>query len=495
MDPLEQLIAKLQNAARLQKPWPLQEDRDTLTLINTWIALRENDTDTIRNIAGYPKDKRYRIDPLADRISEAWAHYLWHDAPQVAAAVESDQPLLEGMLERDWPAELERAAALCVSEGEIWSRVLVAPAVSPRPILEWHSRKHVVPLWVGERCPAVALTTTLPPHGTDKKVTWRAFECHGVGVVRNLLFRGSDGKLGREVALDEHPDTAELPPEWRHDLPVMLMHRIHNRVRGSRKLGISDYAGILDFLLELNEAFSTGSHNQRLSARKRAVVTAAALKRPTLAEGDDTTNSIVPPAPKFDPTEEIYVDDPLDAELGSGQTQSPFKLLEYSFDADPLIRWKSDLVESALTRVGLSPQFAGLGAGAEGYAISGTALRIRLIPQDNTGGGKARSWMIGLPLILSTMAMVDRLPSSMGGFGRPWTDPVSLPTVTRLSGLPPDDLEEAQRHQALRAAGVESRHQAVRELHPDWDEADVADEVTRILDEQSSSPAAGLFGV
>lgn len=469
--------------------WPLPAEKPILEAINTWVALREADKDTLRRVTGWPTHRAYRVDPLPERISDAWAHYLFGSDPQVTATADSDTRLYEELLERDFPSELERAAGLAVSEGEAWARVYVDENVAPRPLLEWHSRANVLPVWVGSTLKAAALITELPDPDGRRNSLFRHFEIHVAGGVVNVLFAGRDDRLGDIVDLDRHPATSELDESWEHGLPGMLMERVPNRLRRDRRIGVSDYQGILDYLLDLNEAAAIGAHNVRLTARKRAVVTSAALERP--AAGDNTTLGDTAPRPVFDPGEEIFVEDPLDVEMGRGGT-SPLRVLEYSFDAEALIAWKRDLVESALTRVGLAVQYAGVNAAAEGYAISGTALRLRLIPTDATGRGKGRYWDDALPRILATMAAVDALSLAAGGFGRPWARPLDPPVIVRRPGIPVDELEEAQKHQALLGARAESTYTAVRALHPDWTEQDVTAEVDRIQSAQSATLPLGF---
>lgn len=472
------------------KRWPLEAEDPIQRDLNTWVALREGDKATLRTVAEWPRHRPYRTDPLPERIADAWAHYLFGEDPRIVAANEADANLWETILERDFPSELERGASLAVSEGEAWSRIYVDELVAPRPLLEWVSRRNVLPLWVGARLMAAGLVTTLPkPADAPRGSVFRHMEAHAAGGVVNLLFEGRDDRIGDLVTLDRHPQTRDLVASWDHGLPGMLVERVPNRLRGDKRIGVSDFAGILDYLLDLNEAASIGAHNARLTARKRAIVSASSVANPN-DPLTDLPNQATPevPRPRFDAGEEVMVEDPLDSELG--KTTNPFRVLEYGFDAEALIAWKRDLVESAITRVGLAVQYAGVGAGTEGYAISGTALRLRLIPTDATGKGKARYWNDALPRILSTLAGVDALPRGGGGFGRAWAAPLEPPTVERHPGLPVDELEQSQRLEALTRAGLMSKRQALRELHPDWEDDDIDKELAELA---ASAPPPQTF--
>lgn len=510
MDPAIEALLAL--AASDDGKWPIASERRVLEAINTWVALRESDRDTIKRVANWRDQRReYRVDPLPERIAEAWAHYLYGDDPTIAPANEADTDNMLAIVEaNELPSELERAAGLAVSEGEVWARGYVDPLVAPFPLVDWLSRRAILPLWQGPRLRAAAVVTELTdPHG-DKDRVYRAFECHAAGLVTNHLFAGSQEKLGDEVDLAAHPATAELEPEWQHNLPaagapdaVGLLIRIPNKLRSDRRIGVSDYAGILDTLLDLNEATVIGAHNARLTARKRVIVSAGALSNSTTRndlelepeEGGPGSLLTRRNSATFDTSEEVFVEDPLDAELGRAAS-SPFRVLEYEFDAEALIAWKRHLAEEALTRVGLTPQYVGtITDGNDGYAVSGTALRIRLIATDKTGRGKARHWDDRVPKLLRLLAGLDTLADTNGGFGRQWTDSATLPVVERAPGLPADDLEEAQRHQALVGARIESRKAAIMDLHPDWDEKRVEDELTAIGDDAPAPTALGGFGL
>ena len=471
-------------------PWPLKCEQETLKALNTWEAWRESDRDDLKIIAGWNDPKRpYKVDPVAELVADAWAAFLFGEDPRVKARDERDQPLLDALLDLDpsggtgtrFASDLYDAARIAVSEGEVWARVYVDRAVAPRPLLEWHSRKCILPLYVGPRLLAAAVITELGKMGDHE---YRALEIHADGEIVNVLYRGKAGELGQRVDLTDHPATAGIEERWAHGLPGMLVERIRNRKGEGEHLGRSDYHGIQDSLIDLNEAASIGSNNMLLTARKRVAVSANVAQA-------STTRGISDYAPRvrFDPREEVFVDDPLDSELG-GPVREPFRVIEYSFDASSLIAWRRDVLETALSRIGLNSQWTGTGGDAVGYAMSGTSLKLRLIPTTKAGRAKGRSWDDGVPRIAGTMIRVDALAEQAGGYGRPWTD-TGDPIITRAPGIPADDLEEAQRHGILVNAGVESVEQAIRELHPDWDDPAIADEVARIRADKAAMAPGG----
>jgi hypothetical protein len=243
----------------------------------------------------------------------------------------------------------------------------------------------------------------------------------------------------------------------------MLAGRLINHVPRTRKIGKSDYDGVEDLLFDLDEAHSVDAENFKLAGKKRAVMP----RRYQNQAGEAETS------------EEIFwVEEGVDSEM-EGE-QGPFKILEYSYDADSSIKRKEDLERTIITRVGLVRQFIDTST-SDGWAQSGTALRVRLIPTALAAHGKAREWDEMLPKALCLMQQVDALDEGHGGFGRMWQDPAGIPAITRASVLPEDPQDKAARHQTLIANELESIETAVEDLHPDWSPERRVLEIRRIL--------------
>lgn len=505
MDPIEELLAELTaNGAK----WPPPAEVRVRSHVSTMRALLENDRDRLRKIAGWPADRPYKIDPVAGLIADAWADHLWGEDPTITPSAEADAALLELLLEAggDFTGELHSAERTVVGEGEAWWRVYVDRDVADVPLLEWHGRDAVVPFYIGRRLMAVALVTELERR---RGTVWRHLEVHADGVVEHHLYRGTAGKLGPERPLADRVELADLADAvgdaqaWEHGLP-MLMGRITNgrrRKRALGELGVSDLDAILDDLLSINESKAIGHENMRLTAKRRVVVPEGSLtpssgEAPFTGPLTDRGDGVLVPtngAGTFDAGEDVLVTSNLDAELGRS-ADGTFKVLEYTFDAEPLIAWKRDLLESALTRIGLTPQYVGTVTGqGDGFALSGTALRLRLIPTMRAGRGKARPWDDALPRIVALMAQVDALPDAEGGFGRTWADPATPPAIERHVEVPHDPVEDASTETALVNARIRSRWQAVVSQHPDWTDEQVQEELDRITAD-APAPAVAFGG-
>jgi hypothetical protein len=399
---------------------------------------------------------------MPEKISTTFANLIFGEDPAFVAANESDQDQLDQIVQDNGLAsELQVAADIAVSEGEVWWRILVDPDQADVPLIRWHSRGSVLPLFRGRTPVAVAFLSVVE-HDENSGRVWRLFEIHGDTEVLNVLFEGTTTSLGPQVDLRAHPDTQDLAERWQHGLPV-LAGRVINKLGRSPHLGVSEYRGVEDYLLALNETATIGQENARMTLKKRVVIPQRFLN----ADGSFPAGADVIVATETD-------SDP--DKPGQGLAQ-----IEWSFDAAAFIAYKQELETTIAARVGLVPQIMGIGGSTQdGTAASGTSIRLRFLTSTLAAEGKARHWDDALPKVLELCQRLDALPTGADGFGRQWADPLTPPTVERAASLPEDQAEEALRHKQLVEGEIESRQTAVEALHPDWDEGRVLEELARI---------------
>lgn len=465
----DQLLAQLEGTTKWPPPWECAW-KDT----RLWQALREADDNYLRRYVRWDtaenRQRQYIVDPMPSKISWTFAELVFGDDPTFTAGTTADQARLDEFVEENqMPSELQSAEDICSSEGEVWWRILVDPMQAPVPIVEWHSRLAVLPMFRGRHLLAAALVSTYrPPNARDQdKRLYRYFEIHADEVVYNVLFLGEKDKVGKRVALDDLQQTADLQDVWDHGLG-MLCGRILNKRGRDPKRGVSDYAGVKDYLLALNETATIGQENARLTLKKRVVVPDSYLD----VRGNFPAGADVLIAPTTDR-------DPDRPDQGLAQ-------VEWSFDASAFIAYKEDLERTILGRVGLARQLVDAGNPTPDGRATGTALRLRLIPSMLETADKGRFWDDALPDIFTKAQMVDALPEERGGFAGQWSSPGQAPTIERSGSLPEDETEEATRHSTLVTAEIESRKTAIQELHPDWDETQVTAEIDQITTEAKS---------
>jgi hypothetical protein len=497
-----------------RESWPLPQESGVQARITECAAFAESDSRVLRELAGWQKGDNqnlpYVIDPLAERIKDAFADLIFgaetdFEAPETA---QDDQDLLDDLVdENDLPSELQDAAGRCVAEGEVWWRVYVDRDAFEHPVIEWHSRADVVPLYRGKKLLACAFVSDLDtlaadappvrrvgddadPAGTrmwreqrtveqSDDTVWRYVEIQTGGLIRNLLFRGQRDKLGTLEDLTAHEATADLPEQWEHGLevqtragrpvPLMLAGRVANGKAG--RLGRSQYAGVRHLLYELNKVASVGSRNVELTMQKRAVLSRGLVQSMLTVDefGDPKRHNVAIPDAFVAAAD---AGDEIDGEKG------PMGVLEFSDAwAAALLAWKGGLVDDILTRARVAPQLVGRHTED---AATGPALRARLMDSVLAADGKARAWDDQLPKIVRAAQMVDAMPEEQGGCGHDWAAPEEAPVVVRSSVLPEDEGEEVNRHAAAVGARIESRRTAIERLNPEWDEERVDEELDRI---------------
>lgn len=450
--------------------------------IELWIAMREGDRDRIKALIEWPGDRDYRIDPLPGRISNAFADLLFGEEPEITPAKDGDDKNMEDLDDANGFSDLFRAgAADASSEGEIWWRIYTDPDAAERPLLEFVSRLDVVPLWRGRKLVGAAFISLIATNEVrmDREIQTQYFrhvEIQTVGYNRNLLYKGTYSTLGSNQPLKTMVETEGYPEDWYHDLPFMLAGRIPNQIGRDFRLGLSDYQGIRDLLLDLNEARSIMAENARLTAKSRMVVPLAALK-----DG------------RFDAGSDVIVHESLD--VGMDDTKpGPYAVLQYTFEADNILAHINALRSAALTGVGLMEQFIGSGDGLEGNGgLSGTSLKTRLIPTTLASNGRGRFWDKIAPEILRRMQMVDGLPVNKLGFDHKWSGADESPAFNRKSVLPEDQTEKVDRHVSAVGGEIESIETAIRDLHPEWDEPEVTAEIDRIKEDRKSAAPDNPF--
>lgn len=500
-DQLQEIIEKQQSVTTVH-------ERTVQNDIEKYAALRESNRDKLRAIKKWNRERDYLVDPLPERIAEAFADFLFgedpiftaadnvDDKPEPVAEAEpsddrplkevgeddaagSDQDRLDDIVDaNNLPSELHTATTVLVSEGEVWWRIYKDEAQSDFPIIEWHSRAHVRPLFRGRKLVAAAFISDIYTETIeDNLVVWKYVEVQTEGYVRNLLYKGINNQLGSLVNLKDRPETADLVEDWDHGLG-MLSGRIANKFGRDRRFGISTFKGIEDLLFSLNEATTIGHENARLTLKRRLAIPREALN----SSGN------------FDAGEDVLVmDDPLDEELGGNKSSGKFAVLEYSFDAQALITYKDSLSSTILTRVGLARQLTDPNTN-EGSAASGTALRVRLIPTTMAAKGLARPVDDNLPRVVMLTQQLDSLAKEQGGFGRAWKKAGEPPVIERSDPLPIDETEETNRHAVAVSSEFESRETAIEALHPDWTPQQVQDELDKIFSELATFQSIGSAG-
>lgn len=445
--------------------WPPPSERNDWADVELGAAFRSSDAVRLRQEDSIPWNRRYVLTPVPRMISRVSANMLFGEAPRFTAEAEADQENLDritGPDGNDLHAELHRAAMIASSEREVWGRIIVQPDLLDVPIIEFVSRSRVIPHFSGRFAIGATFVTEWATSRTERM---RMLETYEPGAVTTRLFRGTPTRLGTEVKLNAFEYTAGRQPVVYTGMDTSLVAFIPNTIDADPCRGYSDYHGLRDRFLALNETATIGQANQRLAGRKRAIVDAGYLNdRGNLPAGDD-----------------VFI---RSSRQGgdTAPTGQPLQAIDWTAGHTETIAWLDHLIDTTMTFAGVSPQ--SVGRGVEGGSISGTALKLRMNQSLLEAAGKGRYFDRGIRRLLNAAQIIDGRPTGEGGFGRSYVKRDGMPSVLRGDGLPRDDMEAAQQLVYLVNADAISLEERVAFLHPEWTQQQHDDEVARLRAEQ-----------
>lgn len=451
--------------------WPPKHLRQRWEEIEFWQALRRSDNVRLRQQANYPWYRRYVISPVPRLVSRAKANLLYGEPADHRAANEADQDRLDKLVEENGlAAEEHRAAMIASSESEVWGRIIVDPSLADVPIIDFVTPRVVIPHFRGR---FVVGATFVDEWDEGYSVIYRLLTTYEPGAIRSVLYRGTMTNLGTAVGLDTYPRTAGRQPLVVTGFDYPLIAFIPNSIDSKPDQGFGDYQGLEERFLAINETATIGQENMRLTGKKRALVDGKYLRHGKLPAGDD-----------------IFVRDDEDATAGAAS--KVLQTIEYQLGADETIAWLDHLIDTTLSFGGAAPQL--VGRSVDGGAISGTALRLKLVHSLMEASGTGTFLDRGLRRLVRAAAIIDSRPTPQNGFGRSWAQPDAEHQVERGDGLPRDDMEAAQWLVLATGAEAISLEERVKWLHPEWTEKQLADEVGRLKAAKAAAtppPAAG----
>lgn len=454
--------------------WPPRNVAGLWEEIELFAALRTSDDTRLRQEASVNWRYPYVKSPLPRMISRASTNLLFGEPPSFAPGSEDDADAdrLDFIVtENDLPAELQRGGLMTSSEGDVFGRVLVQPSVLDAPIIEFVSRARVIPHFSGRFLLGATFITEWQEGRND---FFRLFETYEPGAVVSVLYRGTRTSVGGEYPLDGYSRTEGVQPVVYTGVERPLCTFIPNSVDADPTRGHSDYRGLEDRFLAVNEAVSIGQSNLRLAGRKRAIVDAAYL----------------------DENGRLNRDDDLLLRKDRGGSidgkNKPLEVLEYSFEGEALQAWVDHMIDSTLVLSGTAPTL--VGRSVDGGAISGTALRLKAAHSLIEAAGKGRHFVRGVSWLLRAAAIIDSRPTTQGGFGRRWNDADVAPKIELQDGMPVDEREQAEMLVMLTNAEAISLEEKIKLRRPEWTQQQVDDEIERIGVVGEPAPPATLGG-
>lgn len=413
--------------------------------------------------------------PLAADIATASADLLWSEPAQFIVAEDANQKTkdrVDALLNTgDFHATLMESAEIVAGLGGGWLRCVWDTDLADRVMIDAVPADSAIGEWRWGQLSAVTFFTEY----ADGQKVIRHLERHEPGSISHGLYSGSPGKLGRPIALADHPCTVPYVTLVNEEGAIltgvktltaayvanMRPQRRWRKVEALKRLGRSDFDGVEPLMDALDETYTSWMRDVRLG-KARILVPEFMMKN--LGRGQGTM---------WDEDQEIYTALNVAPTEGAASQitaqQFIMRVAEHRATADALI-------DQILDAAGYSPST--FGRGGEGMATA-TEVVSRERKSARTRDKKARYWSQALEPLLSVWLELDASIFKTGAKGEvkvKWAD-VSQPDTEAL----------ARTANLLRAAEAASTKTLVAMQHPDWSTEDIEAEV-ELVKAESSSP-------
>lgn len=428
--------------------------------------------------------------PIAAEICQASADLLFSDPVTVEVTDETTQKRLTGMLDEGFHSKIAEAAEMAAALGGTFLRVTWDTNVDPDgPFTTVKDADEAIPEFKFGMLTAVTFWAVI---ARDGKRVYRHLERHeldavGNGWILHGLYEGEEDTLGMRVGLGARSETAGLavhadgqtegtintksPGLAVQYVPNQTPNRSWRHDPTGRNLGRSDLDGIEHLMDQLAETMSDWMRARR-AARARVLMS------------KELTKSAGPGQPAtIDVDQETYVTTGMAGSSGEKAMSMAdrVQVLQPKFDPVGYKATADELIAQILQMAGYSQST--FGDADEGGDRTATEIEARERRSLMTRARKMRMWRPALAAHIEKLLAVDRdffnHPNNTSGL-----------TVEFSDGVQESQLRLAQTVQALYASESASIEERVSIMHPDWDETQISEEVTKIKTEFAHAPMA-----
>lgn len=319
----------------------------------------------------------------------------------------------------------------------------------------------------------------------DDRNVFRLLQRHSPGRIEYGLYKGTETQLGMRVPVTDHAGTAYLvdlldqDSEIKTGTDLLTARMIRNREKNPawrnhptlRYYGRSDVAKGGGIWADIDRAWTELMHELE-SGRHRLMVSEELLQTGPPGEGSyfEWHRDVFALAPGGDP----------DAAGRIESIQPELRVDKHMAVVDAATRKGIDAVGLSPLTVGMDPQASG--------DMTATETRARSDKTIKTFGGKARQARAGLSELLTAYLHMDAQINN-------YPPPTRMVNISITEPVQDTDRDRAERAQSLRAAEAASTYYLVRDLHPEWTEQQVEEEVSRIVEERRAGMPVDPFNV
>lgn len=417
--------------------------------------------------------------PLASDICQASADLLYSEPPSLTSEDEATQKRLDELIEEGIQTTLAESAELGAALGGAFQRVTWSKdSGRGGAFLTTVDTDGAYPVFRWGQLVAVTFWWELVNDGQKvmRHLEHHELDSNGIGVIFHGLYEGGIDNLGRLVPLAEHPATIGLSTEVDAEskvstaspglaveyFPNQYPQRLLRKDPIGRNLGRSDLAGIEPLMDAIDETYSSWMRDIRL-AKARILVPSYMLQ--TAGRGAGAT---------FDLDQDVY--EQLNVPPSGDGSRAEITPQQFKIRVAEHNSTVNALVKAALRTAGYSAETFGEADG--GGMKTATEVVAEQTRSYMTRDRKIRLLKPRQLRLISKLLAVDKAVLQLGvdpdGIGIGYADAVQA-----------DPEALARTSQTLRTAQAASTETLVKMNHPDWDQADIDDEVAKIMAENS----------
>jgi hypothetical protein len=459
---LEDLLARVRGVYQTND-WPPPALKDHWDEIEYYQLRYRNDPGKLLPYSqaysgsSHARRKQYTPVPFAREMARLSSSLLFSEPAKVV--LESNQDSVDELLatngaEAFWQDSAETVAV----EGRGGLRILRDPNIDPRnPLITYVNENQVI--WDIHHGRFVrGGIVVIEAESANGRDTFRMLESHEPGLITRRVYRGQTNVLGSRVSATSD----SLPPEIRGfkeqeptglNVPTLIEWP---NVPGAR----SDLFGI-EILLE------------RIDEAESMMVEKAWKSRPWIF----SSRSLADENGNVDIANLIFLSQGEAAQYleAEGKTGAPVIHVQPDMQTTEHVAYLEHLREEALTKAGYS--LASYGLGDTGAAESGTALKLKQARTLNNRQSKERMAREAMTTAIATAMAIKHRSRDIAPF---------KPEISFGDGMPEDEVQTATVLTTLKGSNLISDETAIRQLHPDWDDKAVEEEVARIKGQQEA---------
>jgi A118 family predicted phage portal protein len=430
--------------------------------------------------------------PLAHNVAYTSANILFSDPPLIRigdAAIE-DTDYAECLDLEAFYAKLSTAAEICAGCGGVYLKVngiygmIEIEAIAPH---------EVYPIFAGDQLMEVTIYRAImidadeesgsgDEGDTGDSYTVVAEHRYLAGVDLHIditLHRVSGNKILQTYALEDYPETKYLQPKtvlsnFNHLGVIYVPNHLPNNIIPSLPQGTPDFVTAYSMLDNLDENFTNWRRDIRLG-KSTDFISSSLLH---VYEQDSVTQKTVR---SYRENTERFVAVQYEDTLGKEGAGLPILHVQADIRADEFFLSTRELILDIIRECGYSTQSHDYEM--KNYVSTGAAISKMEHRTWDTKKRKQRYWRGGVRELLVGIGL---LAQSMGYEVDPDRRHIS---VDFSDGASSDTQLLAESIRNIRQVQAMSIYTAVSKQHPDWTEAQITEEVTRINNEGSNHPA------